>query len=213
MIFSHESEPYASLWLGLNASKFNGAYYYSREIVRNIIPNVETDRNWVTVLSKGMCFDHSVVFIHNNDHPRLYQWMKDYKDLILVCGVPTTCAKVGHLGKAVYLPLSVDVAEVEQYRCRKDKGTCYVGRRGKRRGASFEKGTEYVEGLPREELLAELARYRRVYAVGRCAIEARVLGCEILSYDKRYPDPSVWKVLDNMDAAQILQGILDEEDM
>lgn len=213
MIFSHESEPYASLWLGLNASKFNGAYYYSREIVRNIIPNVETDRNWVTILSKGMCFDHSVVFIHNNDHPRIYQWMKDYKDLILVCGVPTTCAKVGHLGKAVYLPLSVDVAEVEQYRRRKDKGTCYVGRKGKRRGASFEKGTEYVEGLPREELLAELARYRRVYAVGRCAIEARVLGCEILSYDKRYPDPSVWKVLDNMDAAHMLQGILDEEDM
>ena len=37
-------------------------------------------------------------------------------------------------------------------------------------------------------------------------------GAMTATYDKRYPDPSVWKVLDNMDAAQILQGILDEED-
>lgn len=28
------------------AQRHNGAYYYSREIVKNIIPLVETDRNW-----------------------------------------------------------------------------------------------------------------------------------------------------------------------
>ena len=46
---------------------------------------------------------------------------------------------------------------------------------------------------------------------GHCRMEQEG-GAMTATYDKRYPDPSVWKVLDNMDAAQILQGILDEED-
>ena len=40
-------------------------------------------------------------------------------------------------------------------------------------------------------------------------IEAKVLGCEILPYDPRFPDPERWKVLDNRDAAVILQKQLD----
>ena len=210
MIISHECEEYQRTRMGMGAGRWNGAYYYSREIVRNIIPRVKTDRGWVTILCKGLCEDHAIVFVHNNDHPRMYQWMAKYDDLVLVCGVPTTCAKVGHIGRAVYLPLSVDVAEVERYKRHKDKDTCFVGRQGKRRGKSFDRGTEFVEGLPRDELLDEMARYRRVYAVGRCAIEARVLGCEVLPYDPRYPDPSIWRVMDNSEAAVILQGLIEE---
>ena len=37
-------------------------------------------------------------------------------------------------------------------------------------------------------------------------------GCEIMPYDKRFPDPSIWRVLDNRDAAKILQQKLDEID-
>ena len=51
-----------------------------------------------------------------------------------------------------------------------------------------------------------------MYAVGRSAIEAKCLGCRIKPYDKRFPDPRIWKVVDNKDAAKILQRELDKID-
>lgn len=211
MIFSHNSPEYQHKLANMGVGKYNGARYYSEEIVRNIIPNVKTDRNWVTINVPGRAFDHSIVFIHNNLYPENYDHLSAFEDLILVCGVPSTCEKVAHLGKAVYLPLSVDVAEVEAYRRPKTRKVCYAGRIGKW-DDKFPKGTDYIAALPRADFLEELARYEQAYAVGRSAIEARILGCEILPYDDRYPDPSVWKVLDNREAAGILQGILDRID-
>jgi hypothetical protein len=45
-------------------------------------------------------------------------------------------------------------------------------------------------------------------------MEAKVLGCEILPFYWRYPDPSHWKIFDNADAAKMLQHALEliEED-
>lgn len=191
---------------------WNGAYYYSREIVENIIPRVNTSRAWVTVNHEGKCEDGAIVFVHNNKNPHLYNWLSSYRDLILVCGVPQTCGKVAHLGTAVYLPLSVDVAYVERFRRPKDRDTAYVGRLGKVWTQVMPRGLQRVGDMPRDELLAEMARCREVYAVGRCAIEARVLGCEVLPFDSRYPDPSIWEIVDNAEAADMLQGILDGVD-
>ena len=191
-------------------SDINGARYYAEEIERIIVPRVTTDRSWVLLNVEGMCEDHSIVFVHNNLQPQtLYSWLKDYEDIILVCGMPDTVRKVQHLGRAVYLPLSVDVAEVESYRREKDRDTCYVGRRSKLRIAPVPEGTDIISGVYRDILLRKLAHYRRAYAVGRCAIEARILGCEVLPFDKRYPDPSVWRVIDSRDAATMLQGLID----
>ena len=50
-----------------------------------------------------------------------------------------------------------------------------------------------------------MAEYRTIYAVGRTAIEARALGCIVKPYDPRYPDPELWQVLDNREAAHMLQ--------
>lgn len=211
MIISHDSPLYRLRWERAGDNRHNGAYYYSKEICELMVPRVRTDRNWVTICSAGECLDHSVVFVHNNNNPGKYEWMSAYSDLVLVCGVPSTCAKVAHLGRAVYLPLSVDVGYVERFRAPKTKGAAYVGRAGKRKGMDFG-GADLIEGLPRDELLARMAEYERVYAVGRTAIEARVLGCEVLPFDPRYPDPSVWKVLDTRDAAAMLQRILDGVD-
>lgn len=210
IVFSHESPEYRKRWKQLGAGRFNGAYYYSQEIVENIIPRVNTNRPWVTINVTGCCEDRAIVFIHNNLHPLVYNWLANYKDLVLVCGIPETVAKMGRLGRAVYLPLSVDVPYVEQFRRDKDRDVAFIGRPKKRKGKRFPRGTEFVEGLRREEFLEEVARYRQVYAVGRAAIEARVLGCEILPYDERFPDPAFWKVLDNAEAAGLLQRILDE---
>lgn len=211
MIISHKSPLYRERWQRAGANKHNGAYYYSKEIVENIIPRVKTDRHWVTINSEGECRDHSIVFIHNNINIAGYSWMSRYKDLVLVCGVPQTMRKVAHLGKPIHLPLSVDVAYVSQFRREKTKDIAYVGRSHKRKNYGIG-DADCIEDLPREDLLARMAEYERVYAVGRCAIEARVLGCEVLAYDARYPDPDVWQVLDNADAAAILQRLIDEVD-
>lgn len=209
MIISHEHRRYIAKHNQIGKGRYNGAYYYSREICRYIIPFIRTKRNWITINIPNVGVDHSIVFIHNNVHPEHYDWLSRYDDLILVCGVPETCKKVAHLGRAIYLPLSVKVSEVEQYRCEKTKDTAYVGRKGKRNNIPFPLHTDFIEGLPRDKLLKELAKYRKVYAVGRTAIEAKILGCEILPYDQRFPNPGIWQIVDSSDAKDILQKQLD----
>lgn len=197
-------------------SRYNGAFYYSKEIVKNIIPNVKTNRNWVTIRVGNLACDDAIIFIHNNLHPENYNFLKHYNNLILVCGVEETCEKVKHLGTPLYLPLSVDVKYVEQFKQPADKlmGSCYVGRKAKRsyEGVNLPNGIHYLEGMKRQELLPRMAKYRYVYAVGRTAVEAKILGCEVLPYDARFPDPDIWKIVDNFEAAEILQTKLDEID-
>lgn len=213
MIIDHNNLWYRSRWADAKENKFNGAFFYSKEIVKNIIPLVKTDRNWITVNTYGGAADHSIVFIHNNKKPQNYNWLESYKDLILVCGVPETCDKVKHLGKAIYLPLSVDVADVEQYKVEeKTKDCAFAGRLVKKRDTVLPIGCDILGGLPRTKLLPEMAKYKRIAAVGRCAIEARILDCEIVPYDPRFPDPSIWKIVDNKEAAVMLQEMLDEID-
>ena len=212
VIVNHETPEYQAKRAVLRESMHNGAYYYSIEINKFFIPNIRTTRNWITVNCKGIGIDHAIVFVHNNLHPEWYEWLSDYEDLILVCGVPSTCDKVAHLGKTIYLPLSVDVKEVEQYRTEKTKGTAFVGRKEKRYGCDIPHTINYLEGLERDKLLQMVAQYRRIYAVGRTAIEGKILGCEILPYDERFPDPSVWQIFDSRDACKLLQKKLDEID-
>ncbi len=213
MIIDHTNLMYVKKWEYAKEHRFNGAYYYSTEIVHNIIPRVKTDRNWITINVPGVASQHTIVFIHDNLKPRSsYRWLTNSRDLVLVCGVKETMDKVRKFGTPIYLPLSIDVDYVKQFKTKKTKDTAYVGRMGKPGTSSLPEGTDFITGKRREELLKELAPYRKVYAVGRCALEAKVLGCEILPYDKRYPDPSVWEVMDNKAAAKILQAELDRID-
>ena len=217
MIIDHTSKEYLAAVKKINKnSRYNGAFYYSKEIVKNIIPNVTTDRNWVTIRAGEKCLDHSIVFIHNNLNPERYNFLSKYKDLILICGVPETCYKVQHLGKAIYLPLSVDVEYVKQFKISADEqiGTCYVGRKNKTNynGVKLPNNISYLCGLERTELLKKLAHYRKAYAVGRTAIEAKILGLEVFSFDPRYPNPNIWKPIDNKEAAEILQKQLNKID-
>ena len=205
-IFSQESPEYPK------DTKENGALLYSKEIVKYFIPNIKTTRNWVTIRKVPFCYDHSIVFIHNNLHPEFYEYLSNYKDLVLVCGVPETCEKVKQYGKTIYLPLSIPVDEIKHYRSNKTKNVCYAGRKCKFAESNLLQGIPKVEDLPREEFLKELAKYKKVYAVGRTALEAKVLGCKILPYDPRFPNPSVWEVFDTMDAVKLLQQKLDEID-
>lgn len=194
--------------------KYNGAYYYSKEIVKNIIPNVVTDRKWITVNVPHLegDFDHSIVFIHNNRNPNYYEWLRKYKDVILVCGIPNTAENMRFFGTPIYLPLSVDVKQVERYKTViKDKLIAFAGRRTKlnNRVPSF---ADILTDMCQSSLLREMARYYEIYAVGRTAIQAKILGCKIKVYDERYPDPNFWKIVDNKDAAKMLQYEIDKID-
>lgn len=211
IICSHELPEYKKTYGG--TQHMNGAYWYSVEIVENIIPRVKTWRPWVTINVRGKCADHAIVFIHNNLNAHLYDWLSDYDDLVLVCGIPSTCEKVAHLGRAIYLPLSIDTKYVSSFGgVRKNIDRAFAGRRGKKSGYHFPLGTSTLANMDRETLLCNLARCKAVYAVGRCALEAKCLGAEVLPYDERFPDPNFWQVLDNREAAKILQTKLDEID-
>lgn len=213
VVIDHNFPPYRKAWDNSGNNKWNGAFFYSKEIVKNIIPYVKTDRNWLTINSKGECLDHTIVFIHNNKNPENYDWLRDYKDLVLVCGIPETCDKVKHLGTPIYLPLSIDVKEVMKYQSEKIFDCAYVGRRSKLEYRNvLPKKCKIISGMPRTRLLKEMAKYKKVYAVGRCAIEARALGAEIGVCDSRFLDPSIWKVVDNSEAVKILQEELDKID-
>lgn len=214
MIINHESPIYEAQRAKLHASRHNGAYYYSIDICKNIIPRIKTDRNWITIMIEKQCLDHSIYFLHNNLYPYKYNFIKNYNDVIVVAGTPETARRCRNLGRAcIYLPLSIDVDYVKIFKAkRKTKDVCYAGRANKIYSELVPEGTDMLCNLEHDELLKQMAKYKRVYAVGRTAIEAKVLGCEVLPYDPRFPNPDVWEVLDNKDAAKILQTELDKYD-
>lgn len=218
MIIDHTNPDYVKKRNSLTGgNKFNGAYYYSREIVKNIIPHVKTDRNWVTIrLSDTPIPDHSIVFIHNNRNPNYYEFLRKYKDLILVCGLEKTVENMQFFGKAIYLPLSVDVAYVKRFKVEeKTKEMAFAGRMikiSKMYHAPVPKECDILSNMSQTRLLKEMAKYKTIYATGRTAIQAKILGCEIKAHDPNFPDPRVWRILDNKDAAKMLQYELDKID-
>ena len=220
MIIDHNHPEYKKLRRKVKDGKYNGCWYYSHEIVDNIIPRVKTWRGWNTVGREldGMC-DHMIVFLHDNSTPWHYYWLKNYNDLVLVCSSKYTLDSVQFSGHTVLLPMSVDTEYVKKFRTEKTKDTCFVGNvwvrqniRGITAQTNIPDNVDFFSSMPREKLLKEVAKYRRAYAIDRCAIEAKVLGCELLELDTRYSVDNVGEVLDNRDAAKILQRELDKID-
>lgn len=201
-------------WLGKN--RYNGAYYYSVEIGKYFIPTIETDRNWITVSAGDEGMDHSIVFVHETLKGDLsytkYEHLFGFGDMVYVVCIPGMVGQFSRFGKTVYLPLSVDVRYVERFRREKDRDTAFAGRDEWRQGISFPDGTDILGMCPRDELLSEMARYRTVYAECRTAIEAKILGCDVVRYHPLFKDAPDWEILDSRDAARMLQRMLDEID-
>ena len=217
MIIDHNHPLYKAKWKTLGENKYNGAYYYSKEIVKNIIPNVKTDRNWITIRLSEMKEhpDHSIIFIHNNKNPNYYEYLRDYKDCILVCSLPSTAENLSYFGKTIYLPLSVDVDYVKKFRVKeKTEDIAYAGRSIKLNyfNNRVPDGTKVLSNMTQPHLLREMAKYKKIYASGRTAIQAKILGCEVLPHETNFPDSRFWKVIDNKEAAKMLQKMLDEID-
>ena len=224
MIIDHTHPEYIKAREFTGKAKYNGCYYYSCEIVKNIIPNVDTKRDWNTVgrdlegMHEGM-----IVFLHDNATPWHYNWLRDYtvefggkkEDCILVCSSKYVADSVQYWGKTIVLPMSVDTEYVKQFAVpEKTRDTCIVGNPWVVDNARTElpAGIDVLSAMPREDLLRELAKYRHCYAIDRCAIEAKVLGVELLPLETRYSVDNVGNVLDNREAAKILQEKLNEID-
>lgn len=214
MVIDHTHPEYIKRWNKLGKAQHNGCYYYSQEIVKNIIPNVKTNRDWNTIGRdvKGMR-DGMIVFLHDNLSPWHYDWLKNYNDLVLVCSSEYTAKSVQYWGNAFVLPMSIDTEYVKQFRMKKTKDTCFVGNVWVKEYAhqAIPNNVDFFSSLPREELLKEVAKYKKCYAIDRCAQECQVLGCELLPLKVGYGCDS-FDVLDNRDAAKILQAKLDELD-
>ena len=214
-MITHKSWGYRWLRFKINRGRHNGCYYYSKEIVKNIIPRIKTDRDWNTVGRdfKGM-HDGMIVFLHDNSTPWNYYWLKKYKDLVLVCSSKYTADSVKYSGRIILLPMSVDTEYVKKFKTKKTKDTCLVGNVWARDNIVIpdKAKIDYLGSMPRRKLLKKMAKYKKVYAIDRCAIEAKVLGCKLLPLESRYSCDNVGKVLDNKQAAKILQRELNKID-
>lgn len=200
---------------------FNGAYYYAKELEENIIPLVKTDRHWDLLgMNFTRHFNHSVIFVHHNlDWDKTYGWMDKYNDIVLVASTYPTLDWAKSKGyKVIFLPLSIDVEYVKRFMTEKTKDACYAGNRWafkrEQENKNIPKGVVFPPpNLERDKLLEFMAPFRKCYAIGRCALEAMALGCEIMPFlMDRYPDPNYWKILENKDAAKILQTELNKID-
>ena len=216
-VISHKDEAYKWRRMMLGENAYNGAYYYSQELTDYIIPNVKTDRSWITINYGAGC-DHSVLIVHDNVmFERTYDYMRKYDDVIYVVSLPDMIERAEKFGRVIYLPMSVDVEYVKTFRRKKDRDTAFCGRTEWMRRSSHDGGgisdtADVISGLPRTQFLQEMARYRNVYAVCRVAIEAKVLGCNVLPMHPRFPNPDIFEVIDNSEAAMMLQTELDKID-
>ena len=212
-IFSHLSKEYKALGIGHG----NGAYYYSKELLENIVPHIKTKRSWVLINVEKQCVDNAIVFIHNNKNPERYYWLEPYKNLILVCSQPKTLkAMIEMFPKfhCIYIPLSIDTEYVKQFRAkRKTKDTAYFGRLEKCPETILE--NEKIDKIygdePREKLLKKVAKYNNVYAIGRCALEVKCLGGKVITHDGEYEGVD-FALLDNKEVIPELQRLINEID-
>ena len=214
MIIDHTHPEYKKKRNKQGFGKYNGAYYYSKDIVKYIIPYVKTDRNWVTIRMEDVPIpDHSIVFIHNNRNPNYYEYLRKYKDLVLVTSVQNTYDNMIFFSdKVILLPLSVDIKSVEKYKVKnKTKEMAFAGRRLKINNRIPDK-CDILTDMSQTELIKSMSHYHTIFAVGRTAIQAKILDCKIGVYDSMYPDPRLWKPLDCSEAVKILQRELDKID-
>ena len=211
-IISHESPEY----LKLPINHDNGAFFYSKEMLENVVPYIKTERNWVLINAEQQCFDHSIVLIHNNAHPERYEWLTPFKDLILVCSSIKTLKTMIEMfphQHSIFIPLSIDTNYVKKFKAaRKTRDVAYFGRLEKiPKEIAEDASIDKIFGTDREKILKEVSKYRKVYAIGRCALEAKCLGCEVESHAGEYENQT-WEVIDNKEIIPELQRILDEID-
>lgn len=212
MIFSHLNQE----WIDTHVGVGNGAYNYSKELLENIVPNIKTKRSWCLINVNNQCEDGSIVFIHNNKNPERYEWLNQYNDLILVCSqIKTLKSMIEMFPKfhSILIPLSIDTNYVKKFKVKKKtKKIAYFGRIEKcPENILNDESIDKIYGTDREKLLKQVAKYKQVYAIGRCALEAKCLGCKVLHHQGEYENVE-FELLDNKEIIPELQRLINEID-
>jgi len=215
-------DPIYARWMnrGLEGSH-NGAYYYAKEIEDLILPHIKANVFVVTTggtVQPKKVPDGCVFVCHHNVMPvEVYKPFLN-RGILWVCSKPSTVEKFKAAGeKTVYIPLSIDVKYVEKFKTEKTRDIAFVGNFWNFKEKYLESlplNVHHVGGLPRERLLQEMAKYKRVIAEGRCNMEAQVLGCkvELPDYKKSTIDVIPREVLDSRDAIPFWREVLLEHE-
>lgn len=171
----------------------NGAYWYSKEIESIILPELDYNLCIITagatILKPYEVPEGAVIVCHDNRTPRKSYGMLFGKKVLWVCSKHSTVDLMRSYGeKAVYVPLSIDTEYVKKFKRRRTRDIAYVGNPWafkKSYLGSLPKHVVQLYGMGRDQLLSEIARYKRVIAEGRCLMEAQVLGAkgEVPKYD------------------------------
>lgn len=206
--------------LGVNTEKFinwyskqgvtrnNGAYWYSKEIEDIILPHIDRKIFIVTAGAKLYnafeIIDNAVVVCHDNRSPKNSYGSLFNKNILWICSKHSTVKLMESYGeRAAYVPLSINAEYVKTFKTKKTKDTAFVGNSwGFKRSYlnSLPKDITQLSNLERDDMLREMAKYKKVIAEGRCLMEAQVLGCDCEA--PKYKDlESVYvDVLDSNDA-------------
>ena len=219
IVYGTKSDRYISWRKSVVKGVHNGAYYYAKEIEDLILPKIKG--NILIVTAGGTLYksndipDGSVIVCHDNQNPKNAYSKMFKKDILWICSKESTVKKLKKYGeKAVYVPLSIDTEYVKKFKRKKTKDIAYVGNAWafKREYLnSLPDDIEQLSGMPRESLLKEMAKYKRVIAEGRCFMEAEVLGakCEIPKYDNPKIGAITRTVLDSRDAVKYWREVLE----
>ena len=209
IVLGTQSEKFTKYEASQGGHALNGAFFYAEEIENNILPAIgDVD---VTIVTTGATLYKSkelpngaIVVCHDNRRPISSYRLLLRKNILWICSKHSTVDKMRGVGeKAIYIPLSIDTSYVEKFKTEKTEAAAFVGNPWgfkKRYLNLLPKDIVQLSGLEREDLLREMAKYRRVIAEGRCLMEAQVLGAE--TEVPRYEDgiESVYvEALDNKD--------------
>lgn len=214
IIQDHNTEEYKQRYDSITTGKHNGAYYYSKEIIENFIPNIITDYNWQTIYH-NKAPEHCIVFVHSNNNLALYNYLLQYDDVILVCSTKHSQEQLllkGHK-QVIYVPLSIDVEYLSKFKSETKRGTIACGNvwafTAVTKTYFIQNKIPHYHDLERDELLTKMGNTKTVYAIGRCAMEAIYLGANVIQPDKEYPVEKYDTYYTQTDAIRIMQEQLD----
>lgn len=197
----------------------NGSYWYAREIEEIILPQIDKKLFIVTaaasIYGSHEIPDNAIVVCHDNRTTVNSYGFLFKKNILWICSKQSTVKTMLKEGeRAIYIPLSIDTEYVKQFNRRKTKEIAFVGNSWafkKSYLSTLPKSIAQISNLEREDLLKEMAKYKRVIAEGRCLMEAQALGCkcEVPKYENL---ESVYvDLLDSRDAIPLWQEALNKE--
>lgn len=207
-LFDHTT----SSWLR-RTNSINGAITYSKDIIKHQLPKWQSILGHNDLLSTAPppdTFDlpsninNAIIYLHTwplDDN--IIEFKSRYrvpaKNVIYITAYKEYCKTLKQYGyNAVYIPMSIDTEQVQQYAQVKDKhGIVYYGNITSAKLKTYRKVQEVCRSLgvrldtvsygvyrgravTQEQALEYISRYTYGIGVGRCALEMQALGLKVL---------------------------------